>query len=215
MSGGSSVYESKLPMLRFRKTSCLALAGLICASAAGLWSCGRSYQPKPKGYNRLVLPDHEYRISPDTLPYRFEYSTHAKFSRDTSWIRERHWVEIYYPELQATIHVTYKEVNHSEKLLKEYLQDAYVLTAKHQIKAYAIDETIVKTPSGKTAIIAELEGEVPSQFQFTLTDSISNFLRGAVYFNVKVQNDSLQPAIEYLKRDAMQLINTLEWRKHK
>lgn len=214
MSGGSSEYASKLQMLTFRTINRLALGGLVCAMALGAWRCGKSYQPKPKGYNRLILPDHEYRVSPDTLPYRFEYSTHAKFSRDTSWIRERHWVEIYYPELHATIHVTYKAVNHSEKLLKEYLQDAYVLTAKHQIKAYAIDETIVKTPSGKTAIIAELEGEVPSQFQFTLTDSTVNFLRGAVYFNVRVQNDSLQPAIEYLKRDAMQLINTLEWRSH-
>lgn len=184
----------------------LALAGLAM-------QCTRNFQPKPKGYNRLVLPEPAYILSPDTLPYRFEYSRHARFLRDTSWIREKHWVEIYYPSLQATIHVTYKRVNHSEKLLREYLQDAYVLTAKHQIKAYAIDETIVRTPSGKTAIIAELEGEVPSQFQFTLTDSTMNFLRGAVYFNVRVQNDSLQPAIEFLKKDAMHLINTLEWRK--
>ncbi len=132
--------------------------------------------------------------------------------RDTSWIRDKHWVEIYYPTLNATIHVTYKSIGNSEKLLKEYLEDAYVLTAKHQIKAYSIDESIVKTPSGKTAIIAELDGEVPSQFQFTVTDSSEHFLRGAVYFNVNVQNDSLRPAIEFVKRDAMRLINTLEWR---
>jgi gliding motility-associated lipoprotein GldD len=171
-------------------------------------ACSTEYQPKPKGYNRLVLPEHSYVLSPDTLPYRFEYSSHARFQRDTSWIRDKHWVEIYYPGLQATIHVTYKSVNNSEKLLREYMNDAYVLTSKHQIKAYSIDETIVKTPRGKTAIIAELDGEVPSQFQFTLTD-----LRGAVYFNVSVQIDSLKPAIEFLKRDAMRLINTLEWKK--
>lgn len=178
-----------------------------------VFSCTKNYQPKPHGYNRLVLPEPGYVLSPDTLPYQFEYSKHARFQRDTSWIRDRHWVEIYYPQLQATIHVTYKSVNRSEKLLREYLQDAYVLTAKHQIKAYAIDESIVRTPSGKTAIIAELDGEVPSQFQFTMTDSTEHFLRAAVYFNVKVQNDSLRPAIEYLKKDAMRLINTLSWRK--
>jgi gliding motility-associated lipoprotein GldD len=150
-----------------------------------VFSCSTPYQPKPRGYNRLELPNPEYRLSPDTLPYQFEYSRYARFQRDTSWIRDRHWVEIYYPELQATIHVTYKSIGHSEKLLKEYLQDAYVLTAKHQIKAYSIDETIVRTPLGKTAIIAELDGEVPSQFQFTMTDSTENFLRAAVYFNVK------------------------------
>ena len=178
-----------------------------------VFACTTQYQPKPRGYNRLELPTPEYLLSPDTLPYQFEYSRHARFMRDTSWIRDRHWVEIYYPNLEATIHVTYKSIQHSEKLLKEYLQDAYVLTAKHQIKAYAIDETIVRTPTGKTAIIAELDGEVPSQFQFTMTDSTENFLRAAVYFNVQVQNDSLRPAIEYLKRDAMQLINTLTWKR--
>ncbi len=175
-------------------------------------SCTTEYQPKPVGYNRLVLPEPAYLMSPDTLPYRFEYSSHARFMRDTSWIRDKHWVEIHYPFLQATIHVTYKSIGNSNKLLKEYLQDAYVLTAKHQVKAYAIDESIVRTPSGKTAIIAELDGEVPSQFQFTLTDSSEHFLRGAVYFNVKVQNDSLRPAIEFVKKDAMRIINTLEWR---
>jgi gliding motility-associated lipoprotein GldD len=103
-------------------------------------------------------------------------------------------------------------VNRNQKLLKEFLDDAYVLTAKHQIKAYAIDESIVKTPDGKTAVIAELDGEVPSQFQFTMTDSSRHFIRGALYFNVRVQNDSLQPAIEYMKKDVMHLVNTLRWR---
>ena len=185
--------------------------GSIFIIASLLTACSRDYQPKPKGYNRLDLPGVAYRLSPDTLPYQFEYSAHALLMKDTSWVRERHWVEIYYPDLKATIHVTYKKINKSEKLLKEYFEDAYVLTAKHQIKAYAIEETIVKTPGGKTAVVAELEGEVPSQFQFTMTDSTYHFLRGAVYFNVKVQNDSLQPAIEYVKKDAMHLINTLQW----
>lgn len=189
-----------------RKLLTFILPGLLMVS------CSRDYQPKPKGYNRLILPEPSYHISPDTLPYQFEYSTHAKFIKDTSWVKEGNWIEIYYPDLKATIHVTYKSIRHDQKLLKEYLKDAYVLTSKHQIKAYAIDETLVKTPSGKTAVIAELEGEVPSQFQFTMTDSSENFLRGALYFNVKVQNDSLQPAIEYMKRDMMKMINTLEWK---
>lgn len=183
------------------------------ALAVMVLSCTRDYQPKPKGYNRLILPPAAYQISPDTLPYQFEYSKHARFMKDTSWLREKHWIEIYYPELEATIHLTYKKVNNNQTLLKEFLKDAYVLTAKHQIKAYAIEETIVKTPDGKTVVVAELDGEVPSQFQFTTTDSTQNFLRGALYFNVPVQNDSLQPAIEYMKKDVMHLINTLRWRK--
>ncbi|HEY8937947.1 MAG TPA: gliding motility lipoprotein GldD [Cyclobacteriaceae bacterium] len=176
-----------------------------------LSGCERNFLPKPIGYNRLILPEASYQPLPDTLPFTFEYSQNARLLRDTSQISERYWIEIYYPALKSNIHITYKKINHNQKLLKEYLDDAYTLTAKHQIKASAIDEVITKTPSGKVAVIAELEGEVPSQFQFTMTDSSTNFLRGALYFDTKVQNDSLAPAIEYMKKDIMHLINTLNW----
>lgn len=177
-----------------------------------LASCKSDYKPKPKGYNRLALPATEYQPSPDSLPYSFEYSKHARLLDDTSWISERHWIEIYYPELKANIHITYKKLNNKDDLLKTLLNDAYRLTSKQQIKAYSIDEVSVTTPSGKTAIIAEIAGDVPSQFQFTMTDSSKNFLRGALYFNTAVQNDSLAPAIEFMKKETLHLINTLEWR---
>jgi gliding motility-associated lipoprotein GldD len=176
-----------------------------------LSACDREYLPKPLGYNRLELPTHDYHSLPDSLPYTFEYSTHARLLRDTSAIRDRYWIEIFYPLMKSNIHITYMRLNKSKKLLKEYLDDAYTLTAKHQIKASAINEIVTVTPHGKTAVIAELEGEVPSQFQFTVTDSADNFLRGALYFDTKVQNDSLAPAIEYMKKDMMHLVNTLEW----
>jgi gliding motility-associated lipoprotein GldD len=179
-----------------------------------LASCSADYQPKPKGYNRLILPQQEYRSLPDSLPYQFEYSKSAKLLKDTSWISEKHWVEIYYPTLKANIHITYKKVNGKEEVLKELLNDAYNLTSKQQIKANGIDEVITKTPSGKTAVIAEISGEVPSQFQFTMTDSSKNFLRGALYFNTRVQNDSLAPAIEFMKKETMHLINTMNWKKN-
>lgn len=186
---------------------------LLALTLLGLVSCKKDYQPKPLGYNRLILPEPAYQLLPDSLPYEFEFSKYAKLLDDTSFVRERHWIEVYYPDLKANIHITYKRIRKLDDL-KEYLNDAFVLTSKHQIKAHAIDEIIVKTPSGKTATIAELDGEVPSQFQFTITDSTRHFLRGAVYFFTKVSNDSLAPAIEYVKKDAMHLINTVEW-KHK
>lgn len=185
-----------------------SICGMLLAS-----SCRQDYQPKPKGYNRLTLPKAEYQLSPDSLPYTFEYSLASKILKDTSWINERTWIEIYYPDLKATLHITYKKVNNKQTLLKELLNDAYNLTSKQQIKANAIDEVILTTPSGKTAVVAEISGEVPSQFQFTMTDSTQHFLRGALYFNTRVQNDSLAPAIEFMKKEAIHFINTLQWKK--
>jgi gliding motility-associated lipoprotein GldD len=186
----------------------LTLLGVLFLSG-----CEKNYLPKPIGYNRLILPEAEYIQLPDSLPYTFEISKHAKLLHDTSAINERYWIEIYYPSLKSNVHITYKKIT-SQKLLEEFLNDAYTLTAKHQIKASGINEIITKTAKGETAVIAELEGEVPSQFQFTITDSTKNFLRGALYFNTKVQNDSLAPAIEYMKKDIMHMINTFEWRGH-
>jgi len=203
-----------IPILQgaFKFKSRIAALTLIAATMFTGIACQREHLPKPLGYNRLLLPAHEYVQLPDSFPYTFQYSKHALLLKDTSRISERFWVEIYYPQLKSNIHITYKPIN-SQKLLREFLDDSYTLTSKHQIKAYAINEVISKTPSGKTAVIAELEGEVPSQFQFTITDSATNFMRGALYFNTQVANDSLAPAIEFMKRDMMEIINTLEWKK--
>ena len=175
--------------------------------------CDQAYTPKPKGYNRLNLPAHNYVAIPDSLPYSFQISTAAKILRDSSYIAERYWIDLFYPEITANIQITYKNLNQDPQFLKELVNDSYKLTSKHQIKAYAIEESVIRTPSGKTAVIAELEGEVPSQFQFFITDSTHNFIRGALYFRTSTKNDSLAPAIEYMKIDAMHLINTLEWKK--
>jgi len=124
---------------------------------------------------------------------------------------EPYWIDLFYPDMVANVQITYKPVKGSQKLLEEYLNDAYKLTSKHQIKAYSIDESFLITPSGKRVVLAELSGEVPSQFQFYLTDSVHHFLRGALYFRTSQKNDSLAPAINYIKIDIIHMLNTLRW----
>ncbi len=176
-------------------------------------ACKRDYMPKPKGYNRIILPAHEYVALPDTFPYFFEYSKYARIYPDTSWITEPYWIDVYYPYMDATISISYKSIKHDHKLLEEYLRTAWKLTAQHQIKAYAIDEHIFQTKTGKTAVMAELSGEVPSQYQFYSTDSTEHFLRGALYFKTATKNDSLAPVIRYMRDDIMHMLNTLKWNK--
>ena len=188
-------------------------AGLLLFLVFLFAACEESYTPKPKGYNRLELPPHMYTSLPDSLPYSFDISTAARILRDSSGFGERYWIDIFYPAITANIQITYKDLGQDKNFLRELVDDSYKLTAKHQIKAYSIEESVVLTPMGKTAVIAELEGEVPSQFQFFITDSTQNFLRGALYFRTSTKNDSLAPAIEYMKIDAMHMINTLKWKE--
>lgn len=194
-------------------THCLLLFVLI------LTACEKSYVPKPRGYHRIDLPAHDYQKLEPVHPYLFEYSKAANVEKHVSTIAEEHWIDILYPEFKATIQLTYKALDKEkfeqarEKFLNSLVNDSYKLTSKHQVKAYAIDESMIKTPSGKTVTVFELEGDVPSQFQFYVTDSANHFLRGALYFRTATKNDSLQPIIEYIKIDIMHMLNTLEWRK--
>lgn len=186
---------------------------LILLGAAAICSCGtESYLPKPKGYNRIDLPAHQYQPLPDTFPYFFEYSAYARVLKDTGWISERYWIDLYYPNLDANIQITYKPIKGSEQLNMEYLADAYKLTAKHNVKAYSIEETILELPNGNFASLSTLEGQVPSQIQFHVTDSTQHFLRGALYFKTSTQNDSLAPVIQYAKEDILYLLQTLRWK---
>ena len=178
-----------------------------------LFSCEEEFVPKPKGYNRIDLPDHSYQSLTEIHPYTFLYSKSAVIRIDSSSISEPHWITIHYPCFDADVQLTYKTLagKKDSNKLNEHIDDSYKLANKHQIKAYSIEETMVKTPSGKKATVIEIAGDVPSQFQFYMTDSSHHFLRGALYFK-STQTDSLAPVIEYLKKDIMQLVNTLEWK---
>jgi gliding motility-associated lipoprotein GldD len=178
-----------------------------------LFSCSSDYLPKPKGYNRIDLPEFSYIALEGNYPYAFEHSKHVTIEKDSFNLQENNWINLSYPEFGAKIHFTYFRLEPKTKDLKMVLNDAVNLTAKHQIKAYGIEESIMITPKGYTGVVAELSGEVPTQFQFFVTDSTRHFLRGALYFNTALKNDSLAPVIEYIKVDMAHLMNTLEFRK--
>ena len=182
--------------------------------AVSLLSCKKHFLPKPEGYPRQILPKHTYQNLPDTFPYFFEYSRHAKLKNDTSWISEPYWVNLEYPQLGGTVQITYKIID-QDSLLEDYLMDSYKLTDLHKIKAYSIEESVLHMGEGATASILDLQGEVPSPFQFHTTDSTLNFLRGVLYFPIATKNDSLAPSIKFIRRDMIHLLRTLRWKNLK
>ncbi|WP_444542865.1 gliding motility lipoprotein GldD [Hymenobacter glacieicola] len=182
----------------------------LLALAAGCTSTP-DFTPKPKGYNRIDLPPHAYQQLGPGHPYRFEYSRYAKILRDSSYLAQPHWINVYYPSLQANVQVTYASLTGKPQLYSKLLEDARKLTSKHEIKATAIDENVLKTPHGMRVSVFELQGEVPSQFQFYTTDSTKHFFRGALYFRTATANDSLAPVIEYVKQDIVRMLNTLQF----
>ncbi|MEZ0608340.1 gliding motility lipoprotein GldD [Fibrella sp. WM1] len=190
----------------------LALIYLFIA-ACGSSKESADYVPKPKGYPRIDLPTARYVALEPGHPYQFQVNQIARVLPDTFKRAEPHWIFVYYPTLKATVQLTYKPVNNDIERLRNLLGDAYKLTAKHNVKAYSIQQQKVKLKNGIAASLISLEGEVPTQFQFVTTDSTRHFLRGALYFDTAIANDSLAPVIDYVRADMMQMLNTLVWKK--
>jgi gliding motility-associated lipoprotein GldD len=174
--------------------------------------CSESYQPKERAYPRFDLPQPKYHLYDENHPYKFEVSDFAIVYNDSDRLTEPHWVNIKYPKLAAEVQLTYKSLNGNMKLLNEHIEDARKLINKHNIKAYGIEESKIRTAAGQDAFVFSLTGQVPTQFQFYTTDSSRHFLRGALYFRIATANDSLAPAIRYISTDMIHLLNTLKWK---
>lgn len=177
----------------------------------GLSSCESNWLPKPTGYNKIDLPRHSYQPLGGDYPYQLDFSTASQVEPDSFNLAEKAWINLNYRDFGAKVHLTYKKIGKNDNDFQTLSNDAFKLTAKHQIKAYGIEEGILLTPNGYTAVVAELSGEVPTQFQFFVTDSTDHFLRGALYFNTAMKNDSLAPIIEYIKIDMTHLMNTVKF----
>nr|MCU0395129.1 hypothetical protein [Chitinophagaceae bacterium] len=92
------------------------------------------------------------------------------------------------------------------------VNDAYNLTYKHTYKASAIDDSLMTTPNGVHGVFFRVAGNAATANQFFLTDSSRHFLRGALYFDVTPNEDSLQPVNQFLLEDMRHLVNTFRWK---
>ncbi len=168
-----------------------------------------SSTPKPHAYFRIKLPKHEYKMLGNNYPYKFEYPTYSKISKDTLKNAEKYWININYPEFKGTIHLSYKEINDNFNALFE---DTRRMVYKHAVKADAIEEKLIKFPQNKTyGILYKIGGDVASSVQFFITDSTKNYLRGSLYFNVVPNEDSIAPVIKFVTDDIVHLIETAKW----
>lgn len=170
------------------------------------------YTPKPRGYFRIEPAEAEYALfAPDSLPYRFHLSRQAVVSFP-SGSSATGWINIAYPSLGATLYgsylpitpATFPEAEAESRALVDRLLTPAVRVME---KAYSYSEGAVY------GSLFLLEGETSSPVQFMLTDSVSRLFRGALYFDCRPNADSLAPAVDYLRRDILELIQTFNWKK--
>jgi len=179
-----------------------------------LTSCQDNYVPKPRGYYRIDLPAKEYRLFDTTFPYTFEYPVYGRIVPDSSRMAKPYWINIVYYPYNAQLHITYKPIIRN---LDTLFNDAHTLVNKHIPKANAISQReYVDTLEKVYGLVYEISGsDAASTYQFYLTDSTRNFVRGALYFDLVPNNDSLAPVIAFLKKDVEHMITTFRWKKIK
>ena len=185
----------------------------VMALAFVAFSCDRdtNYLPKPRGYFRIDLPEKAYTKVDTIERYRFECPVYALVTPDPYSPDEKNWVNIEMPSFKGSIHLTHKPVDGN---LGEYLEDVHTMVVKHLQKANGMrDSLIVNGEHNVYGMFIEMDGKgVATPMQFYLTDSTKNFVRGALYFNFKPDNDSMQPVINFIRQDIDHLINTFEWK---
>ncbi|RAV28119.1 gliding motility lipoprotein GldD [Sinomicrobium soli] len=169
-------------------------------------ACHHDPVPKPRAVLRLEYPEPSYEAtSPPHCPFRFEKNSIAQIG-DKGHCR----LDIGYPEMKATIFLTYMPV---ENNLKELMTDAEKLTFDHVVKAdeIGVGGQFENAESRVYGRLYEVAGNAASQVQFYVTDSTSHFLTGSLYFYSRPNYDSILPAAKYLGRDIRRLMESLRW----
>jgi gliding motility-associated lipoprotein GldD len=179
-------------------------------------ACNSEYTPRPRGYFKIELPKKKYKIFDQPgYPSTFEYPVYGNVIKDSLFF-DRHpenpyWTNIDFPEFNARIHLSYKEIGKNK--FDSLVNDAFTLSYKqHTYKASSIQPQEFTTPNGSAGVYFTLKGNAATGNQFFITDSVSHFLRGALYFAATPNSDSLQPVNDFLKQDLWRLLNTLKWR---
>jgi len=187
---------------------------LLLPFMMAFFSCNESYTPKPRGYFRIDLPQRTYLEFDSIFPYGFEYPDYAIIDTNLNMGNQKYWMNLQMPQFKATLHFSYKKVDNN---LGKYLEDAHTLVTKLIPKADGIyDSLIVDRNRNVFGLSYRIIGSgAASPYQFFVTDSSTNFVRAALYFNTVPNNDSLQPVINFIIKDIDHIIETFEWNEIK
>jgi gliding motility-associated lipoprotein GldD len=198
-----------------------------------LLSCNSSYTSKKRGYYKIDFPEKKYvNFGKPGFPYSFEYPVYANIIQDSTFFDTKpendYWVNVDFPQFGGRVFLSYKivgdKVNYPVKqpdgtrkdsfginMFDRMVTDAFKLTSKNEVIASSIKDSLMHTANGLTGIYFKVGGNAATARQFFLSDTTKNFIRGALYFDVTPNADSLKPVLDFLSKDIDHLINSFRW----
>jgi gliding motility-associated lipoprotein GldD len=174
--------------------------------------CSDDAIPKPRGYFRIDLPVDSTNTVASNCPFTAEVPVYAHLMKGAGTGDGDGtvcWTDLLFPGQRAAVHMTWRSV-HGD--LPELINDAHEFKAKHESMATRIRaEEVLRDSARVFGTIFDVDGNVASPMVFYLTDSTSNFLYGALYFDVRPNSDSLAPVTERIRADIRRFAHTLHW----
>lgn len=196
-----------------RRFKILCIIGTVFLSLA--CQNQETFLPKPRTYPRVEFPAKAYeQVSIDECSFQFEKPIYAELVKDKFFFDEETpdpcWFDLSFPGFNGKLHCSYYPVN-GRVAFDSLVTDAFELVGKHRIKANYRDEFVIKKDNKVSGILFDLGGPVASPMQFFLTDTTEHFFRGALYFENKVNPDSMNIIHEFVKEDINRMIESFSW----
>ncbi len=179
-----------------------------------LFSCGEeNLIPKPPTHLMVDLPAHYYKKFTDTSHYNFDMS---KLWSVRANLKEQDSLILYLgKEIDGDLHFQYLKIDTANPLSK-HINKTFEKIDFHKARAKQLKDTNFVFKDKKVyGSMYEFIGNSATNFQFYLTDSMNHFVRSELLIRRKPNYDSLQPTLNYIKTDLIQLINTFEWAEKK
>ncbi|MEJ7587101.1 MAG: hypothetical protein WKI04_06025 [Ferruginibacter sp.] len=218
------------------KMLCTALlySSLLVIFCIFVYACNSPYISKKRGYFNIALPLRSYQqFNRADFPYSFEYPTYAQIVKDSTYFdtnpENDYWINIDFPQFHGRIFLSYKVIGGKAlyKIKKQdgsyrdslginvfdkMVNDAFTLTNKNNIVSNSINDSLMQTPNGIGGVFFKVGGNAATATQFFLSDTTNHFIRGALYFDVTPNADSLKPVQDFLQADMDHMINTFKWK---
>ena len=181
-------------------------------------SCGGDniIQPRPHQYPRIEFPEQSFaEFSNTDCPFTMDIPGYADITKKKLLFGEEEadpcWFDLDMSRFNATVHCSYYAIN-EEYNFDKLVNDAFTMASKHNIKASFREEYSIKNKHNASGLIFLIKGPVATPFQFYMTDSTNHFLRGSLYFNDRVDIDSIAPVIDFIQEDLDAMLASIQWK---
>ena len=177
-----------------------------------MYSCSGNYTPKPRGFLRIEPASAQYMVLDEKeLPYSFSVSMQTTIELPLAGSSEG-WININYPIFNAKIYCNYNSI--TAKTLNGNIEECLKLTERAARNDAVITKRAYENKYNSVyGILFLVDGESASPIQFMLTDSVTHFFRGALYYKYKSSADSIAPVTDYIRKDIEEIIQTFHWKK--